>query len=48
MILESQEEIIIEGDEGRLIQVMVNLLSNAITYSKEETTITISVLKDYR
>ncbi|WP_172368879.1 two-component system histidine kinase PnpS [Sporosarcina jiandibaonis] len=37
------KEIVIDGDEGRLIQVMVNLLSNAITYSMEDTTITIQV-----
>ena len=33
----------IDGDEGRLIQVMVNLLSNAIIYSMKDTTITIDV-----
>lgn len=36
-------EIVIDGDESRLIQVMVNLLSNAITYSMKNTTITIEV-----
>jgi two-component system, OmpR family, phosphate regulon sensor histidine kinase PhoR len=36
-------EIVIDGDEGRLIQVMVNLLSNAIIYSMKDTTITIEV-----
>lgn len=36
-------EIVIDGDEGRLIQVMVNLLSNAIIYSLKDTTITIEV-----
>jgi two-component system, OmpR family, phosphate regulon sensor histidine kinase PhoR len=36
-------EIVIDGDEGRLIQVMVNLLSNAIIYSVKDTTITIEV-----
>ncbi len=36
-------KLIIEGDASRLIQVMVNLLSNAINYSKEQTTITVSV-----
>lgn len=43
IILESSGEIVVEADASRLIQVMVNLLSNAITYSKEDTTITISV-----
>ena len=37
------KEIVIDGDESRLIQVMVNLLSNAITYSMKDTTITIDV-----
>lgn len=42
-------EVRIEGDGGRLMQVMVNLLTNAIMYSKEEKTITITVieLKDF-
>lgn len=31
--------IILEGDEGRLVQIMVNLLSNAIAYSQEEKTV---------
>ncbi|MFS0689109.1 two-component system histidine kinase PnpS [Sporosarcina sp. 179-K 8C2 HS] len=35
-------EIVIEADSDRLIQVMVNLLTNAINYSKENTTITIN------
>lgn len=35
--------ITVEGDASRLIQVMVNLFSNAIAYSKEKTTITISI-----
>jgi len=39
------EEIVIEGDASRIIQVMVNLLSNAINYSKEQTKITVSVKK---
>ena len=37
------DEIVVDGDEGRLIQVMVNLLSNSIAYSMENTTITIDV-----
>ena len=36
-------EIVIDGDKDRLIQVMVNLLSNAIIYSMKDTTITIEV-----
>ncbi|MHA6260649.1 two-component system histidine kinase PnpS [Sporosarcina sp. CAU 1771] len=40
-------EVLIEGDEGRLMQVMVNLLTNAIMYSKEAKTVKVSV-KDYK
>lgn len=36
-------EIMVNGDESRLIQVMVNLLSNSISYSMNDTTITIDV-----
>ena len=39
------DEFILEADAGRLIQVMVNLLSNAINYSKEQTKITVTVKK---
>ena len=42
-VLDIPDQIIIEGDAGRLIQVMVNLLSNAINYSKEQTKITVTV-----
>lgn len=35
--------LIIDVDADRLMQVMVNLLSNAINYSKEETTVTVEV-----
>ena len=43
IFLDITNEVIIQGDADRLIQVMVNLLSNAITYSKDNKTITISV-----
>ena len=43
--LDIADEIVIEGDASRLIQVMVNLLSNAINYSKEQTKIIVSVKK---
>src|SRR4051794_1342832 len=48
VIRDFPDKTIIEGDASRLIQVMVNLLNNAVTYSKEEKTITVSVneLKD--
>lgn len=37
-----ESNITVEADADRLIQVMVNLLTNAINYSKENTTITIN------
>ncbi len=39
------DDIVIEGDESRLIQVMVNLLSNAVTYSQNDKTINITIEK---
>jgi len=45
VLVELPRDIYIEADEGRLIQIMVNLLSNAIAYSKEEKTIKIMVEK---
>lgn len=44
--LDIPDNLMIEADADRLIQVMVNLLSNAIKYSKDETNVTISVLKN--
>ncbi|GKW46731.1 two-component system histidine kinase PnpS [Planococcus sp. NCCP-2050] len=35
------EPVILQGDPDRLLQVMMNLLVNAITYSSSETTITV-------
>lgn len=46
IVLDFATETTIEGDEDRLIQVMVNLLSNAISYSMVEKTITIRVEDD--
>ena len=43
IILDLPVDTIIEGDKDRLNQVMVNLLSNAISYSMKEKTITIRV-----
>ncbi|MFD1206939.1 two-component system histidine kinase PnpS [Sporosarcina contaminans] len=41
-------QITFEVDRDRLIQVMVNLLSNAINYSKEHTTIRINITESDR
>ena len=43
IVAEIPEGLIIDADADRLMQVMVNLLSNAINYSKEETTVTVAV-----
>ncbi|MEK5037922.1 two-component system histidine kinase PnpS [Sporosarcina sp. FSL K6-3457] len=46
IVAEIPEGLIIDADADRLMQVMVNLLSNAINYSKEETTVTVAVTHD--
>lgn len=38
-----EQDIFVEGDFNRLIQVLMNLLTNAITYSPENTTITMDL-----
>lgn len=38
-----EQDIFVEGDFNRLIQVLINLLTNAITYSPENTTITMKL-----
>lgn len=43
IIFEPASEFIVEGDAGRLIQVVVNLLSNALAYSQDEKEIKISM-----
>jgi len=45
IVAEIPENLIIDADADRLMQVMVNLLSNAINYSKEETTVTVVVTR---
>ncbi|MCM3711752.1 two-component system histidine kinase PnpS [Sporosarcina luteola] len=47
IVINNQSKIVIDADADRLIQVMVNLLTNAINYSKEHTTITINVSESY-
>lgn len=44
--LQAPEQLVIPADYGRLVQVIVNLLSNAIAYSPPETTITVIVFKE--
>ncbi|PIC58580.1 PAS domain-containing sensor histidine kinase [Sporosarcina sp. P12(2017)] len=41
--LHMPEQLIILADHDRLVQVMVNLLNNAIAYSQEKTIVTVSV-----
>lgn len=43
IVLHVPERFIIPADHDRLVQVMVNLLNNAIAYSQEETKITVSI-----
>ncbi|MFF5994341.1 ATP-binding protein [Lysinibacillus sp. KU-BSD001] len=40
-----KEELIVQGDANRLIQIFTNLIYNAIMYSPEETTISIRIFK---
>ncbi|ARJ37989.1 PAS domain-containing sensor histidine kinase [Sporosarcina ureae] len=41
--LHMPDQLIIPADHDRLVQVMVNLLNNAIAYSQEKTIVTVSV-----
>lgn len=41
----SLEPIMVKGDGNRLMQVIVNLLINAATYSHENTTVTVRLVK---
>lgn len=43
IISEVDETAMIHADSDRLIQVMVNVLTNAVNYSKEETTVRVGV-----
>ncbi|AXH99441.1 PAS domain-containing protein [Sporosarcina sp. PTS2304] len=49
VVLHMPDHLTISADHDRLVQVMVNLLHNAIAYSQEETVITVTVekIKDY-
>ncbi|WP_144510945.1 two-component system histidine kinase PnpS [Bacillus sp. FJAT-22090] len=44
LTIDSSVEVL--GDANRLMQIMMNLLTNAITYSSDHTTVHISVFKD--
>ncbi|ARK23745.1 PAS domain-containing sensor histidine kinase [Sporosarcina sp. P37] len=43
IVLNMPKQLIIPADHDRLVQVMVNLLNNAIAYSQEKTEITVGV-----
>ncbi|GKV66879.1 MULTISPECIES: two-component system histidine kinase PnpS [unclassified Sporosarcina] len=43
IVLEAPESLLIQADHDRLVQVMVNLLNNAVAYSQGGTVITISI-----
>lgn len=45
LVVDIPDNLIIEADTDRIIQVIVNLLSNAINYSKEGTKVTITANK---
>ena len=42
------ERVLGEWDEGRIRQVLMNVLSNAVKYSPERSTVTVSVVADQR
>jgi signal transduction histidine kinase len=46
--IEGDERILGEWDEGRIRQVLMNVLSNALKYSPAGTTVTVSVTADER
>lgn len=46
IILETPDELEILADHDRLVQVMVNLIHNAIAYSPEQTAITVAVKEE--
>ncbi|WP_082294981.1 two-component system histidine kinase PnpS [Sporosarcina ureilytica] len=45
IIFQPSSEIVVEGDAGRLIQVLVNLLSNALAYSQEGKEVRVCIEK---
>ncbi|TQR19816.1 two-component system histidine kinase PnpS [Psychrobacillus vulpis] len=50
MMIESivDEEVYVLGDTNRLIQIMMNLLANAINYSPENTTVRVNIFKNQK
>ncbi|QEY22725.1 sensor histidine kinase [Psychrobacillus sp. AK 1817] len=48
LTLSLDEKVEVLGDSDRIMQIMMNLLTNAITYSSEDTFITITIGKDHK
>ena len=46
LTLTLDEKVEVLGDSNRIMQIMMNLLTNAITYSSENTFITVNIGKD--
>ncbi|WP_342525116.1 ATP-binding protein [Chryseomicrobium sp. FSL W7-1435] len=45
-VIEEGQHLLVKGDENRLLQVVVNLVSNAITYSSSHTAIALSSYRE--
>lgn len=46
LVLQMDQDIHLEADTGRMIQIVMNLLANAVNYSLSGTTVTVTVYKE--